>query len=95
MKWFSMGIYVINYDKIALDEEKRNPKMARTLIDLIRPEIDEEINNAVTADRAANLFKYVQNGDMNVDRAAKNANMSITEFIASMKEAGYKVPETA
>ena len=69
--------------------------MARTIFDIFKPEIDEEINNAVTADRTANLFTYVQEGGMTVDFAAKKADLSVADFIASMKEAGYKVPETA
>ena len=65
--------------------------MARTIFDIFKPEIDEEINNAVTA----HLFKYVQNGGMTVDFAAKEADMDVADFMASMREAGYKVPETA
>ena len=73
------------------EAKRRNPKMARTIFDIFKPEIDEEINNAVTA----HLFKYVQNGGMTVDFAAKEADMDVADFMASMREAGYKVPETA
>ncbi len=65
--------------------------MARTLMDLLKPEIDEEIR----ADRKTNLFTYAQKGGMTVDFAAKEVGMSVTDFIASMQKAGYTVPETA
>ena len=75
--------------------KRRNPEMARTLMDLVRPEIDEEINYAVNLNTRNNLFTYVQKGGMSADFAAKEAGMNTVDFIASMREAGYTVPETA
>ena len=70
--------------------------MARTLMDILKPEIDEKIDvavkEAVSASVRNNLFVYVQRGDMALDRAAQNAGMTPVDFAAQMSEAGYSLP---
>ena len=79
-----------------LEEAKmRNPNMARTVLDIFRPEIDMEINTALSTNTRNNLYLYVQKGDMALDRAAENAGMSPTAFLESMEKAGYTVPKLA
>ena len=69
--------------------KRRYPDMAKTWRDIFKPEIDEWMaNNTLT-----NLFKYVQNGDMSIVSAARNADMSVAEFEESMRKAGFNVPQ--
>ena len=76
----------------ALEEAKRrDPKMAKTLMDILKPEIDERID----ASTRNNLYLYVQDGDMSLDRAAKRAGMSLVDFVSDMEKAGYNVPKMA
>ena len=63
--------------------------MASILMDVLKPEIDERVND----DRRTNLYIYVQDGDMMLDRAAKREGMSITDFSNAMTSAGYTVPQ--
>lgn len=67
--------------------------MAKTWRDIFKPEIDEWIGNAVDNTTRTNLYTYVQDGDMALDRAAKRAGMSTADFAESMRNAGYKVPQ--
>ena len=70
--------------------KRRNPEMAKTLMDLVRPEINAEFDELTRN----NLFTYVSDGVMPVEYAAKKAELTTADFIASMREAGYTVPET-
>ena len=80
----------------ALEEAKRrDPKMAKTLMDILKPEIDSKINTAVKTSTRDNLYLYVQDGDMSLDRAAKRAGMSLADFASDMEKAGYNVPKMA
>ena len=65
--------------------------MGKTLMQIMQPEIDEKINDATRT----NLFLYVQDGDMLIEKAAKRANMSTADFSAAMTNAGYKLPQMA
>ena len=65
--------------------------MAKTWRDIFG--VDEEINSAVANDRRNNLFTYVQDGDMPLDRAARRAGMSTAEFEDNMRNAGFTVPQ--
>ena len=87
-----------------LEEAKRRyPEMERTILDIFKPEIDkkinlavkEAVNLAVKESVSHHLYEYVQDGGMALDWAAKKAGMSPASFIASMKEAGYTVPQMA
>ena len=40
------------------------------------------------------LFTLVTNGKLDIDTAAEEAGVSVSEFEKLMNEAGYKVPET-
>ena len=53
------------------------------------------MNSAVNIDRRTNLYVYVQDGDMMLDRAAKRAGMSTADFSNAMASAGYTVPQNA
>ena len=55
--------------------------MASILMDVLKPEIDEKIDNTTRT----NLYIY--------DRAAKRAGMSITDFSNAMTRAGYTAPQ--
>ena len=68
-----------------LEEAKRSEnKMSKTLMDILKPEIDEKIDiavkeavkEAVSATVRNNLYAYVQDGDMALDRAAIKAGLS-------------------
>ena len=75
-------------DSPAMKEfKRRNPDMSKSILDLFREEIDEEIRN--------NLFSYVQDGAMLLDYAAKRANMTPELFADEMRKAGYTVPDIA
>ena len=65
--------------------------MAKTLLDIVKPEIDEIIQTTVSN----NLYLYVQDGNMAVDTAARNAGLSTADFTARMAEAGYTVSKPA
>ena len=75
-------------NEVIEDVKRRYPEMARTWRDIFKPEIDEWIND----DRRTNLFTYVQNGDMSLPNAARNAGMSVSEFEDNMRNAGFTVP---
>ena len=66
-------------------------------MDVLKPEIDEKVHNAVknavNNDRRINLYIYVQNGDMKIENAARNANLSTADFSKAMATAGYTVPQ--
>ena len=63
--------------------------MKSVFLDILKPEIDEQIDNATRT----NLYIYVQDGAMNLDYAAKQANLSTADFSEAMTTAGYKVPQ--
>ena len=66
-------------------------EMASILMDVLKPEIDEKIDNTTRT----NLYLYVQDGAMNLDYAAKQVNLSIADFSNAMTSAGYIVPQNA
>ena len=67
--------------------------MASILMDVLKPEIDERVNTAVDNTTRTNLYLYVQDGDMMLDRAAQRAGMTIADFSNAMAGAGYTVPQ--
>ena len=73
-------------------------KMKSVFWDILKPDIDKVVNSAVdtavNTDRRTNLYIYVQDGDMMLDRAAQRAGMSIAEFSNAMSSAGYTVPQS-
>lgn len=77
--------------------------MASILMDVLKPEIDARIEAQVTEriaeDRKATTrtiyFKSVQDGEMRIDYAARQINLSPDDFTASMKKAGYRIPQEA
>lgn len=73
--------------------KRRYPEMAKTWRDIFKPEIDEWIREDRDITTRNNLFKYVQEGDMPIDRAAKRAGMSVSEFEENMRKAGFNVPQ--
>ena len=42
--------------------------------------------------RSELLYELVANGDIDADTAARKMNSSLSEFLASMEAAGFKVP---
>ena len=86
--------------EVVLEVKGRDPEMARAWREIFG--VDEEINSAVTTARAdehekttrTNLYLYVQDGAMNIDYAAKQANLSTADFSTAMTNAGYKLPQT-
>ena len=84
---------------MVLNKIEEDEKMRDVFWEYFKPQRNEEINNAVTTARAderrTNLYLYVQDGAMNIDYAAKQANMSPSDFSTAMTNAGYKLPQTA
>ena len=85
--------------------EKKNPgsvadkieemkTMKSVFMDVLKPEIDVVVKDAVTTARAderdkttrTNLFTYVRDGAMNIDYAARQANMTTDQFRQQMEE---------
>ena len=66
--------------------------MARTWREIFG--VDDEINLAVANNTRTNLFTYVQDGAMTIDYAARQANLSPSEFEENMKKAGFHVPQS-
>ena len=66
--------------------------MAKTWRDIF--EVDQEINNARADERRTNLYIYVQDGDMEIENAARRAGVSADQFRTEMANHGYKVPQT-
>ena len=72
--------------------------MAKSWRDIF--EIDKEISDAVNAavsdavakERRTSLYVYVQNGDMRLENAARNAGIPADEFASEMTSLGYKIP---
>ena len=79
-------------DKIREDKDLKS-----IFMQVLKPEIDEEINGAVNTavdnDRRKHLYIYVQQGGMTVDFAAKQAGMTVKDFEKEMADNGYKVPQ--
>ena len=67
--------------------------MERAWMKLFKTEIDQQIGDAVNNATRVNLFTYVQDGDMMLDRAAKRAGMSTADFADSMTKAGFRIPK--
>ena len=65
--------------------------MASILMDVLKPEIDEKIDNTTRT----NLYLYVQKGKMALNDAADEAHLSIADFSNAMTSAGYTVPQNA
>ena len=82
-----------NLDNDIVEEvNRRYPDMARTWRDIFG--VDDEISTARADERRTNLYIYVQDGDMQLDRAAQRAGMSTADFSNAMANAGYTVPQT-
>lgn len=56
---------------------------------------ERSIQEAKEEARRNDLFEFVQDGDMKIERAAERANKTVDEFIADMKSHGYSVPQGA
>ena len=84
-------------DTEVLNEAKgRDPEMAKAWREIFG--VDEEINSAVTTavDNTTRTiyFESVQDGQMQLNYAAKKSNMSTADFSTAMTNAGYKLPQT-
>ena len=63
--------------------------MRSVFLDVLKPEIDEMTQDAVTN----SLFQYVSLGGMTVEFAAKQRGLTPDAFVHDMTAAGYKVPQ--
>ena len=61
----------------------------------IQEKANETMKIKVVETTRNNLFEYVQDGDMVLEKAARRANQSVPEFIKDMELHGYRVPEIA
>ena len=52
------------------------------------------IDNGIEKGAINMLFTLVTKGKLDIDTAAEEAGVSVSEFEKLMSEAGYKVPET-
>ena len=59
---------------------------------IFEQEKQEAVNQAVNQAISNNLFKYVNDGMMPTDYAARQANMSVEDFAKAMEEHGYRIP---
>ena len=59
---------------------------------MFEQEKQEAVNQAVNQAISNNLFKYVNDGMMPTDYAARQANMSVEDFAKAMEEHGYRIP---
>lgn len=79
VKAFADG--VSHVDSNLMEEIKgRYPEMGKTLMQIMQPEIDEKINDATRTI----YFESVQDGQMQLNYAAKKSGMSTDEFTQSM-----------
>ena len=74
-----------------LDEkEGGHEKLASILMDVLKPEIDvvvkDAVDTAVDNTTRTNLFIYVQNGTMTLTNAATNAGLTVDQFQTQMNE---------
>ena len=93
--------------------EKKNPgtvankieemkKMKSVFMDVLKPEIDVVVKDAVTTARADErdkttrtiYFESVQDGQMQLNYAAQKSGMSTDQFRTEMTNHGYRVPQT-
>lgn len=85
--------------EIVENVKRRDSTMRNAWMNIFEPEINERVNTAVTTavdnNTRTNLFLYVQDGDMLIEKAAKRANMSTADFSTAMTNAGYKLPQMA
>ena len=93
---FVLNQYRAFFDKLALVNEefidkikRRNDMKYNGWLDAFRPEIDKEIASVVED----NLFEYVNDGVMQIDYAARKANVTVDDFKKGMAAHGYKVPQ--
>ena len=85
----------------AMIEEDR--EMESIFLKVLEPRINEIAENSRRegvkegAKNATinNLYLYVQDGDMPLDRAAKRAGLDTGAFLAAMKSAGYTAPNAS
>ena len=74
---------------------KEDKEMASIFMQVLKPEIDEEINDAVDNATRINLYNYVQNGGMTIDFAAEQAGIPAAQFVQEMESHGYHMPQMA
>ena len=90
---------VSHVDSVLMEDIKgRYPDMGKTLMQIMQPEIDvvvkDAVNEAVTTARADEhekttrsiYFTLVQDGDLTLERAAEKSGMTTDEFTHSMNE---------
>ena len=86
-----------NHGSVA-DKIREKKEMKSVFMDVLKPEIDVVVKDARADEHEkttrTNLFLYVQDGDMIIEKAAKRANMSTADFSTAMTNAGYKLPQT-
>ena len=86
-----------NHGSVA-DKIREKKEMKSVFMDVLKPEIDVVVKDARADEHEkttrTNLFLYVQDGDMLIEKAAKRANMSTADFSTAMTNAGYKLPQT-
>ena len=61
-------------------------EMGRTLMEIMKPQIDEKIRIVVDTTRRNDLFDYVLAGDMLLDKAAKHAGLTPEQFKLEMEK---------
>ena len=81
-------------------QEEQN--MCEALKELMRPEIEEEINRAIAAakekarkeGRKEMIYKLVSSGELSIDAGAKHLDISVDDLKNQMLVCGFSVPET-
>ena len=72
-------------------------KHRREVNDMCLTEFDEKKYEQVVRndERIFLTFEYVQDGDLDIEKAAKKLGLSVPDFERAMTEAGYKLPDLA
>ena len=69
--------------------------MESIFLKVLEPRINEIVESSRREASINNLYLYVQDGDMALDRAAKRAGLDTGAFLAAMKSAGYTAPNAS
>lgn len=80
-------------DRNLIDEIRRDKDMTNAWMDIFKSEIDQRIDEHDAQRDLDRGCRYVRDGQMTVEYAAGNLNITPAEFIAEMEKRGYKIPQ--
>ena len=80
-------------NKEIFEKLKEEDKMTGVLRDIMKDDFAKERREGAEQATTNNLYKYVSDGVMPVDYAAKERGISRDVFISNMRSAGYHLPQ--